>query len=340
MLCAHVDTVQPDGADRAGGGRRHRHERGAPRSSAATTRPPSPRCSRACAAIVAEGRPHAGIELILTVQEEIGLLGAKAFDCAAARRADRLRLRPRRADRRPRHRLPVAVLDRRDVPSARSAHCGHRAGGGPQRDRRGRARARRDALRPPRRRDDRQRRHRSRAASRATSSPTAASCGSRCARSTPPSARSRSARSCSTRSRTPRTPTSASSRRPSSLEYVAYKLRRTDPVVQIAWRSGARGLRLRARAASSRAAAPTPTSSTPRHPCVNLCNGMELIHTADEQHRRRRPRRRWSTSRWRSSRAPAEPIGPQPFGANPTQGATREDRRRQGDQARTSTVSR
>src|SRR5205085_3475735 len=32
--------------------------------------------------IVAESRPHAGIELILSVQEEIGLLGAKAVDCS------------------------------------------------------------------------------------------------------------------------------------------------------------------------------------------------------------------------------------------------------------------
>jgi tripeptide aminopeptidase len=31
--------------------------------------------------VVQEGIPHAGIELIITVQEEIGLLGAKAFDC-------------------------------------------------------------------------------------------------------------------------------------------------------------------------------------------------------------------------------------------------------------------
>ena len=32
--------------------------------------------------IVAENRPHAGIELILSVQEEIGLLGVKALDCS------------------------------------------------------------------------------------------------------------------------------------------------------------------------------------------------------------------------------------------------------------------
>ena len=45
---------------------------------------------------MAESRPHAGIELILSVQEEIGLLGAKARRLLAARSAHRLRLRPRR----------------------------------------------------------------------------------------------------------------------------------------------------------------------------------------------------------------------------------------------------
>ncbi len=53
----------------------------------------------------------------------------------------------------------------------RSAHAGMVPEDGPQRDRRGRPRPRRDALRPARRRDDRQRRHDLRAASRATSSP-------------------------------------------------------------------------------------------------------------------------------------------------------------------------
>jgi tripeptide aminopeptidase len=33
--------------------------------------------------VVEEGIPHAGIELVITVQEEIGLRGARAFDCGA-----------------------------------------------------------------------------------------------------------------------------------------------------------------------------------------------------------------------------------------------------------------
>ena len=94
------------------------------RSSAATTRPPSPRCSRACAASLAEGRPHAGIELD---PERAGgdrparRQGARLL---AARGAHRLRLRPRRADRRPRQR-PA----RRSTPIdatflGRAAHAG------------------------------------------------------------------------------------------------------------------------------------------------------------------------------------------------------------------------
>ena len=46
-----------------------------------------------------------------------------------------------------------------------------------------------------------------------------------------------------------------------TLEYRAYKLRRTDPVVQVAW-TALEQLRLRARACSRPAAAPTRTSST------------------------------------------------------------------------------
>jgi tripeptide aminopeptidase len=36
----------------------------------------------AVSTVVAEGRPHAGLELVLTPMEEVGLQGAKAFDCS------------------------------------------------------------------------------------------------------------------------------------------------------------------------------------------------------------------------------------------------------------------
>jgi len=81
MLCAHIDTVEPtepiepvlsngvvtNARNTILGG----YNKAAVASMLAGVR-----------RIVAENRPHAGIELILSVQEEIGLLGAKAVDCS------------------------------------------------------------------------------------------------------------------------------------------------------------------------------------------------------------------------------------------------------------------
>ena len=80
MLCAHVDTVQPTAPIEpvvADGIVTNRHATilgGDDKAAVAAM-------LEGLRRIVAEGRPHAGIELILTVQEEIGLLGAKAVDC-------------------------------------------------------------------------------------------------------------------------------------------------------------------------------------------------------------------------------------------------------------------
>ena len=68
--------------------------------------------------IVAEGLPHAGIELVLSVQEETGLHGVKAFDCSQFAARFGYVYDHAGADRRHRHGVPVAVLDRRDVPAA------------------------------------------------------------------------------------------------------------------------------------------------------------------------------------------------------------------------------
>ena len=70
------------------------------RSSAPTTRRPSRRCSRRRARVLAESRPHAGIELLFTPKEEVGLHRRGRLRPRAAARADRLRLRPGGADRR------------------------------------------------------------------------------------------------------------------------------------------------------------------------------------------------------------------------------------------------
>ncbi len=79
FLCAHLDTVPPDGELKpvvedgmirnAGG-----TILGADNKSAVVAMLDGTR------RILAENRPHAGIELLFTMQEEVGLLGAYAFD--------------------------------------------------------------------------------------------------------------------------------------------------------------------------------------------------------------------------------------------------------------------
>jgi tripeptide aminopeptidase len=79
FLCAHLDTVPPDGpiepvveddvVRNAGG-----TILGADNKAAVAV------MLEAVRRVVAEGRPHAGIELVFTPKEEVGLLGAGAFD--------------------------------------------------------------------------------------------------------------------------------------------------------------------------------------------------------------------------------------------------------------------
>jgi len=80
FLCAHLDTVPPqgplepvvgeDGIVRNAGGT----ILGADNKSAVVA------MIEAARRIVREGRPHAGVELLFTAKEEVGLLGAGAFD--------------------------------------------------------------------------------------------------------------------------------------------------------------------------------------------------------------------------------------------------------------------
>ena len=79
FLCAHTDTVPPDGpleprvddgAVRNGGGT----ILGADDKSAVAV------MLEATRRVLREGRPHAGIELLFTPKEEVGLEGAEAFD--------------------------------------------------------------------------------------------------------------------------------------------------------------------------------------------------------------------------------------------------------------------
>src|SRR5215207_11741441 len=84
FLCAHLDTVQPtgplepvveDGVVRNAGGT----ILGADNKAAVAT------MLEAARRILAENRPHAGIELLFTSKEEVGLQGAKAFDASRLR---------------------------------------------------------------------------------------------------------------------------------------------------------------------------------------------------------------------------------------------------------------
>jgi tripeptide aminopeptidase len=83
FLCAHLDTVPPDGplepvvddegiVRNAGGTILGADNKAAVAAMLEATR-----------RVVAEGRPQAGIELLFTPKEEVGLLGAAAFDEAA-----------------------------------------------------------------------------------------------------------------------------------------------------------------------------------------------------------------------------------------------------------------
>ena len=79
--------------------------------------------------IVEENIPHGGVELLFTPKEEVGLVGAEAFDRDASRGRPRLRLRPGGADRRDHPRRAVRARARGSFPRARVA-CRDGGGGG------------------------------------------------------------------------------------------------------------------------------------------------------------------------------------------------------------------
>jgi tripeptide aminopeptidase len=81
FLCAHLDTVPPDGPLEPV------VEEGVIRNAGGTILGADNKAAvavmlAAAERIVRDGRPHAGVELVLTQKEEVGLLGAKAFDQA------------------------------------------------------------------------------------------------------------------------------------------------------------------------------------------------------------------------------------------------------------------
>src|SRR3989454_7178403 len=79
FLCAHLDTVPPEGPIEPV------IEDGIVRNAAGTILGGDNKAAVAAMLegarrIVSEGRPHAGIELVFTTKEEVGLVGAAAFD--------------------------------------------------------------------------------------------------------------------------------------------------------------------------------------------------------------------------------------------------------------------
>ena len=135
LLCAHLDTVAADGADRAGARRRRLGERQRRRSSAPTTRPRSRCMLEVARARRVEGAP-VGLELLFTVARGDRARGRQGVRrrarCAVALR---LRLRPRDADRRDRRRLADLLPPRGRVPR-RGRPRRHPPRGRAQRDRR------------------------------------------------------------------------------------------------------------------------------------------------------------------------------------------------------------
>ena len=80
FLCAHMDTVPPVAEIRPVVG-----EDGLVRNEGGTILGADNKATvavllEAARLLLSEGRPHAGVELLFTVQEEVGLQGAKAFD--------------------------------------------------------------------------------------------------------------------------------------------------------------------------------------------------------------------------------------------------------------------
>jgi tripeptide aminopeptidase len=88
FFCAHLDTVPPEASIEPTVG-----EDGVVRNAAGTILGADDKSAvaamlEATAVLVEEGRPHSGVELLFTPKEEVGLLGADAFD--ATRFAARL----------------------------------------------------------------------------------------------------------------------------------------------------------------------------------------------------------------------------------------------------------
>jgi tripeptide aminopeptidase len=80
FFCAHLDTVPPEGPIEPVVGEDAVVRNGAGTILGADDKSAVAAMLEAVARLVEEGRPHAGVELLFTPKEEVGLLGAAAFD--------------------------------------------------------------------------------------------------------------------------------------------------------------------------------------------------------------------------------------------------------------------
>ena len=278
FLCAHLDTVPPTDAIEPV------VEDGVVRNARPTILGGDNKAAvaamlEATRRVLAENRPHAGIELLFTPKEEVGLLGAYAFDHT------RLRARVGYVYDQA---APIGEVIL-GAPSAhqleitfhgRAAHAGHVPGGGAVGDRGRRPGDRRDAARPDRRGDDGERR-RDQRRHRGEHRPGVVLARRRGALARRAEARRPSCSRCRTRSRSrPASPSARSRRRCAAATAATGSSATTSPSGSPPMRSAAAG--------SSRSyglsggAADANVFNERGLQCVNLANGMAEIHTPDE----------------------------------------------------------
>jgi len=80
FLCAHLDTVPPEAAIEPVVGEDEVVRNAAGTILGADNKSATAAMLEATARLVEDGRPHAGVELLFTPKEEVGLMGAAAFD--------------------------------------------------------------------------------------------------------------------------------------------------------------------------------------------------------------------------------------------------------------------
>jgi tripeptide aminopeptidase len=278
LLCAHIDTVQPTTgiepvvADGVVTNRLDTILGGDNKAAVAAMLEGTRR-------IVAEGRPHAGIELILSVQEETGLQGVKALDCSqlAARIGYVYD-----------HAAPIGVLattcpSQYSIDATFSGRSAH-AGIAPQEGRNAIAAAARALAELRFGRLDEE---------------TTANVGTiegGVARNIVPDrcdvrlevrslSHERALKECQLMLDALAHAANVAEcelATTATQEYRAYKLRRADPVVQVAWAAlEAHGFTPSLNATGG--GADSHLFNERGIPCVNIANGMELIHTPDER---------------------------------------------------------